>query len=221
MTADDPLPDSEFQRLARRAPQLVVAWAAVGVLMLGLAARWAVFVAILLLPLYLIAAFVVLALASERASQLGWSVRAALVPLLVPAVALLLWEFKRPVASAVDRVLFAYSFRQHRAAYDRIVADELARPVYDRTPVDREVGGVRYRTEIGTARRIGFPQPGGFLDNWEAVIFDPTREVATARGWERGMNGSYTASAEVIEIFGGALLACKHIDGNYYRCWFT
>ena len=71
-----------------------------------------------------------------------------------------------------------------------------------------------YEVDPGPPIRIAFPQPGGILDNWEAVIYDPTGKVLQAQGLE-------ATPPEISALFGGTLVQCEPIQESYYRCWFT
>lgn len=106
------------------------------------------------------------------------------------------------------------SLRSNKAVYDRVVARAASLP--DRGEID----GRRYLIERGPPVRIAFPQPVGIADNWGAVIHDPSGAVATATGWT-GKPQRFTVRADIRELWGGDLLACRRITGDYYRCWFT
>lgn len=85
-----------------------------------------------------------------------------------------------------------------------------------------EEDGIRYRVDSDSPLRVAFPQPGGLLDNWEGVVYDPTGEVQKAQGWTE-VNGqqAFTAPDHVRRLFGGSIVSCVHIHRDYYRCWFT
>lgn len=79
--------------------------------------------------------------------------------------------------------------------------------------------GTDYVLAHGSPRRVAFPMPGGFLDNWDAIVVDPTDRVAAATGLTR--EGDFTAPSDVKSLFGGDLVACTHMTGHFYRCSFT
>ena len=127
-----------------------------------------------------------------------------------------LWYAEPFLRREGDAALFRYRFMTSRALYDRIVDDaERARAGHSYGERD----GVRFQVDAGPPVRVAFPQPGGIIDNWEGVIYDPTGEVLKARGWAEP--GAVSAPPGVKELFGGDLVSCRHVEGNYYRCWFT
>jgi len=129
---------------------------------------------------------------------------------------LALWHMEPHISRKGDAAIFRYRFTANRAAYDRIVAEA------ERAGAGSSYGeraGILFEVDGGPPVRVAFPQPGGLLDNWEGVIYDPTGEVLKA-SW-RSSPGEVSAPPGVRELFGGDLVACHHVEGNYYRCWFT
>jgi hypothetical protein len=59
----------------------------------------------------------------------------------------------------------------------------------------------------------------GFLDNWSGIVFDPTGAVMQADGWDAA--GKFRAPDAITKLFGGDIVSCSHILGDYYRCSFT
>jgi hypothetical protein len=75
--------------------------------------------------------------------------------------------------------------------------------------------------DTGPPVRLAFPQPGGFLERWEGIVFDPTGEVMAARGWSyAGGIEDFTAPPRIKRLFGGLLLKCEHLEGKWYLCAF-
>lgn len=83
----------------------------------------------------------------------------------------------------------------------------------------RTSGGILYMVDAGPPRRYAFMTMPGFLDNWVGIVHDPTHQVALAQGFTSG--GGYTAPAAVHELFGGDIIDCDHLFGDYYECSFT
>jgi hypothetical protein len=118
------------------------------------------------------------------------------------------------VAAAGDEFQFSRRFSKLRPQYEAIVAR-----VASATPRQGgEFNGVQYDVDAGPPLRVAFRQPGGIIDNWEGVVWDPSGVVRSAKGWR---NGTYTASPEAKALFGGDLVACRHVADHFYRCWFT
>ncbi len=61
--------------------------------------------------------------------------------------------------------------------------------------------------DLGPPLRVAFVW-GGFLDNWDGVIYDPSDTVQLEKTKDR-------------RIFGSDLFAVKNIEGHWYFCWFT
>jgi hypothetical protein len=136
----------------------------------------------------------------------------------LPLAAAALWFAHTPLARAGDEFQFRRRFQALRPEYVRIAAQLVA---HRRPPQRGEVRGISFLVDTGPPVRIAFPQPGGILDNWEGVVYDPTDAVRTATGWRDGTPGNYSASPEAVNLFGGALVACKPLPEHFYRCWFT
>jgi hypothetical protein len=121
------------------------------------------------------------------------------------------------IAAAGDEFQFARRFARLKPQYEAIVAQALAAG----DGKDGETNGVRFTVDVGPPLRVAFPQPGGMLDNWEGVVWDPTGVVRSATGWRNGIAGDYTASPAAKAFFGGDLVACRAVSDHFYRCWFT
>jgi hypothetical protein len=121
------------------------------------------------------------------------------------------------VSAAGDQFQFGRRFARLRPQYEAIVA----RVVAASEPRGGEASGIVFEVDAGPPRRVAFPQPGGIVDNWEGVVWDPTGVVRSATGWRDGRPGAYTAAPEARRLFGGDLVACRHVVDHFYRCWFT
>ena len=82
-----------------------------------------------------------------------------------------------------------------------------------------EHDGITYSVDIGPPVRIAF-NPAGMLNNWSAIIFDPTGDVMLANGFD-SKNGRFYAPERVTKLFGGNLVRCRSLWGDYYTCSFT
>ena len=180
-------------------------WDAIWILTLGL---WA---------LYAVVGFVLFGVMAWR----GWR-RGRLRGALLGGGAMVLLEVALAlglpyVSAAGDQFQFARRFARMKPQYEAIVARVVAAP----EPRGGEASGIVFEVDAGPPRRVAFPQPGGITDNWEGVVWDPTGVVRSATGWRHGIAGDYTATAEARRLFGGDLVACRHIADHFYRCWFT
>ena len=129
------------------------------------------------------------------------------------------------VARAGDSLAFRVYFALHQSEFRRI-AQTVARGEL-RAPDSashRHVvrDGVHFDVDTGPPMRIAFPRPGGLLDNWEGVVYDPTDAVRVAQGWSFSSGKQeFTAPAAVRTLFGGDIVACELVTEHFYRCWFT
>ena len=111
-------------------------------------------------------------------------------------------------------------FLSHHARYQKI-ANLAEQGIFDATAGDySQLDGTIFIIDPGPPRRIAFPLPGGFLDNWSAVIYDPTGEVAHAGGFNP-TTGQFVAPERITKLFYGDLLFCRHMQGSFYNCSFT
>ena len=138
----------------------------------------------------------------DRAARAGL-IAAALLPLatlgLVRAV-------------GPDRVAVA-RFWVERGRYQARVDEILAAPVARRAAL----AGNDCRLDPGPPLRVAFVLPGGILDHWTAVVYDPTgRVVASNRPLEREQ-----AAGSPRMLFGGLMTHALPLGGPWYRCWFT
>ena len=78
--------------------------------------------------------------------------------------------------------------------------------------------GVKYSVDRGPPVRVAFDGEG-FLDNWSGIVFDPTGEVMKAHGFDA--RGKFFAPDRITKLFGGDMVSCRHLWGNYYDCSFT
>ena len=79
--------------------------------------------------------------------------------------------------------------------------------------------GVEYSVDLGPPVRVAF-NPAGMLDNWSAIIFDPTGEMLKADGFDP-KTGKFHAPDRITKLFGGALVKCRRLWGDFLTCSFT
>lgn len=114
----------------------------------------------------------------------------------------------------------------HLGSLSRLAVNESNyREIINRARVSRkaesyaEYGGVTYSVDPGPPVRVAF-NPEGFLDNWSAIVFDPTGEVMLADGFDP-TTGKFYAPERITKLFDGDLVACRKLWGDYYSCSFT
>ena len=78
--------------------------------------------------------------------------------------------------------------------------------------------GVTLAVDRGPPLRVAF-NPEGMLDNWSGIVFDPTGEMMQADGFDA--SGRFRAPERITRLFGGDLMSCRRLCGDYYDCSFT
>lgn len=147
-------------------------------------------------------------LALQQPHRRGWAILG--VGVILTASCLLVLGHPR-LARLGDDWLFRYRFADAQPKLQAALA-ELQSSRTSATP--REV-----QVDDGPPLRVAWRLPGGIIDNWEAIVYDPTGGVRSARGFTS--EGRFTAPVDVVKLFGGDLVRCEPVTGPYYRCWFT
>lgn len=207
----------------RRAPLLVGLWTIVGLALAFLDrpltdALWLTVLA--LWGAYAVLGLALLVALFHAASRTHWHPTLVGSAVTLLTLALLMVLAVPRLAGAGDEFFFARRFRRLRPQYERILKT-LAAVGAVQTDSVRRAGEIDFYVDSGPPLRAAFLQPGGILDNWEGVVYDPTNAVATATGWRDRRPGEFTAAPNVLKLFGGDLVRCVHVDGPFYRCWFT
>jgi hypothetical protein len=87
--------------------------------------------------------------------------------------------------------------------------------------IDRP-GEPRHLVEKGPPLRVAFPWPGGLLDNWCGVVYDPSGLVMKAKRFRPDLsNFGDPTLQDVKKLFGGDLRSCEPLGGPWYFCCFT
>ena len=133
-------------------------------------------------------------------------------PLIVPLAAFL---FLHLVGSGW---VFALRFHLNKRYYEAAVARVKAA-----APAQRDkVAGRDCNVDHGPPLRIAFIEPGGFLDNYTAIVYDPTGLVMKANQFKGDWsNWEEPKLAHVKQLFGGDLVWAEPVGGPWYRCGFT
>jgi hypothetical protein len=97
----------------------------------------------------------------------------------------------------------------NRDHYEAIIAQARKDPENAMLKEDR---GVEYSTEAGPPVRVLF-NPDGARGFAGAIVYDPTGDMIAAKGWDDDPK-------QVTMLFTGGRLACRHLIGQYYTCWF-
>jgi hypothetical protein len=125
-----------------------------------------------------------------------------------------------PVVWGVAWLLGWGSFLANRSTYEDVVRVAESGK-YDASPdAYKEYGDTTFLLDIGPPRRVAILEPGGFLDNWSGIVYDPTGDVMLADGFDP-VTGKFAAPDRVTKLFGGDLVSCRPLIGDFYRCSFT
>lgn len=82
--------------------------------------------------------------------------------------------------------------------------------------------GVMFVVDEGPPVRVAFPWPGGVIDNWQGIVYDPTGEVLKANRFGRTWSTSGDPPlAGVVKLFGGDMFYCEAVRRPWYFCQFT
>lgn len=198
-----------------------VAWTCGG-LLLAYASPWIrdldILLGIAILGGYVLAGAAVVFAALRAGARRGWTRARITAAGAVLVGAVVVGELAPRLQAAGDAHRFRRHFQRMAPAYERIVAELATQP---RVPRRGTSGGVAFLADTGPPLRVAFPLPRGRPDDWQAVVHDPTGAVRAARGWRGGVEGRFSAPAQVVALFGGPLLSCEPVRGPFYRCWFT
>jgi hypothetical protein len=155
-------------------------------------------------------------LARELSSASSRPLFALAAPLMIVAAVVLAWP------TLATGALFGSWTRLmiNRGHYETIIANvRKGHRSPSATSAFEEDRGVEYYVDPGPPVRVAF-NPEGFLDNWSGIIFDPSGIVMRADGFDP-KTGEFAAPDEVTKLFGGDLVSCRSLGGDYYYCNFT
>ena len=102
-------------------------------------------------------------------------------------------------------------------SYSHIIALSRQRqlPARGATAFQKASDGTLFEAERQEANRIAFPFPGGFLNNWNGILYDPAGV---------GRRGGVTrADGSREDLFDNwwTIEKCTHMIGHFYSCGFS
>ncbi len=118
-----------------------------------------------------------------------------------------------------SRWLLHHRFERDLPRYEAVVQRVLrSPPMPDTTPYRAR----DYLVDEGPPRRVAFPWPGGMLDNWSGIVYDPTGVVLRVTRLNPDWSNSSDPSLQpVMRLFGGTMYYCERVRGPWYFCRFT
>lgn len=115
-------------------------------------------------------------------------------------------------------------FKIHKKEYEKTVLDwqtKLKMGQIDPSTIKGIQEGNCY-IDVGPPLRIAFVWPGGIIDNWIGVVYDPSGFVMKCREFERsGSNWDDPSLRKGRELFGGDMFYCRQLEEGWYLCSFT
>lgn len=148
-----------------------------------------------------------------------WKLAVLVFSIPFPALALLA-VLAIPIVQSLNIGLDWVWFFTKRSQLEKIVTLAEDGQFDPTAPGFHDHEGTDFLVDSGPPVRIAFKLPGGLLDNWSSVIYDPTGEVTRAAGFDPGL-GAFKAPDSITRLFGGDLLFCRPMRGDFYRCQFT
>ena len=112
---------------------------------------------------------------------------------------------------------FASLHRQHLLRENRALFDDAMRR--EATEIALSNGEKAYVSYASAGQ--SYFSLGGLADNHQGFVHDPSGQVDQARGWANGEAGRFTAPEEVRRLFGGDMLECAPVSGDWFYCTFT
>jgi hypothetical protein len=163
-----------------------------------------------------LAVIVILTIRSARAPLLTNGIRRRLIAVgSVPVIGILTMALALPALWAGDRAGNLSQLAVNYTQYEVIIAQAKQSGGDSK----REKHSIAHYIDLGPPVRVAFNRQG-FLDNWSGIIYDPTGIVMQADGFDP-VSGDFAASDKITKLFGGDLVNCRHLWGNYYDCSFT
>ncbi len=114
-----------------------------------------------------------------------------------------------------DISFYSY-FYWHKSQYEAVIAQVNSSTDCQSLLLDK----FRTRVDCNSPRRVAIPMPGGIIDNWVGIVYDPTGLVMQANKVPMAdlKNPKY---AYVVGLFGGDMISARHLFGHWYVCSFT
>lgn len=120
-----------------------------------------------------------------------------------------------------DLIAFQIRFEIYRPHYEGIVKELYS----NREKVNDNFisyGTTKVYIDDGPPRRIAFPLPGGIVDNWCGVVYDPTDEVLKINEIKPDMSNLHDSKFQTVrELFKGDMYHARPLGKHWYLCWFT
>jgi hypothetical protein len=109
------------------------------------------------------------------------------------------------------------TFAIQYSAYQNVIAlaEHNRLPPKTKTFLQTAADGTEFQIETMAPKRIVFALPGGFLNEWQGILYDP--QGIGQRPGQRQENG------KVQDLFDNysTIEGCSHLIGRFYHCGFS
>ena len=148
---------------------------------------------------------------------LGWLIGAMILACLTLMAAVRATRRRRVLFSMCMLIVAGVTMQIWGGQCTRYLRFRFFKPSYEKQLLSLPpVQGRRFMRDSGPPERMAFPWPGGLLDNWCGVVFDPTNELdALIR------SPKPPREHPARGFFGGDIIKVEHLEGPWYFCWFT
>jgi hypothetical protein len=148
---------------------------------------------------------------------LGWLIGAVVLACLTLMVAIQATHPRRVFISLCVLIVSGATMQIWGGQCTRYLRFRLLKPSYEKQVLSLPPAQVhQFMREPGPPERTAFPWPGGLLDNWRGVVYDPSNELDALVRKPRAPRDH-----PARRFFGGDIIKVEHLEGPWYFCWFT
>lgn len=113
-------------------------------------------------------------------------------------------------------------FHLMKASYQNAIGQIAAHNAKSGFEQDAIINEGSYQIDSGPPIRVIFPWPGGILDNWQGVVYDPTGTIMRINEIAEPFAEVHDPPLNQLQwLFGGKLIAVERLQDGWYFCWFT
>ena len=176
------------------------------------------FLAIVAVPALLIWAAVIIALRAVQAWRIRQFPSKAAYMVLTPVAVLCATPIAFVLAFWITTELLTWGTLAVKSpSYSHIIELSLKNRLPHRgtTAFQTAEDGTLFQAERQASRRIDFPLPGGFLNNWSGILYDPAgigrrENIIQADGTDKDLFDDWWTIEK-----------CTHMVGHFYSCGFS
>jgi hypothetical protein len=139
-------------------------------------------------------------------------------PLVIGLGALAFIPLSRGVSVATTYAALAVNF----ASYERIIgAAQIAAIPPNLSGRARQFApdGTEFEYERTSPHRIAFALPGGFINEWDAILYDPEEQKGVVENPSEPIRGE--GAPDPLFEHWWTIESCTQMVGKFYRCHFS